>query len=673
MHDRLAAFILLLSSIFFSSIFLHAAEIRGKVVSVTGGEPLARVQVAVLETQREAVTTNDGSFVIQGLAPGHYTLRLNAVGYRLVTVDFSLTVDEATKEFEVTLVPDNFRRTEKVEVNGDLFQGPDSPAVNEINLTSSEIRETSTVLADDPFRAVQALPGVSASGNNDFFAQFSVMGTPFDDLSTYIDGILVPQPFHGTTSVNVTTEAATLSLLTSETMEDIRLLPVAYPQKYGDAVGAALDIQTREGSRTPPIFRISVGLADTELLGEGELGKGRKGSWLALARKSYLGYLLRSRLNETFTDVSFYDADLKLVYDLKPNQTVTFYGLGGHTLADLVRPPHELEPGQFKSGTDDLILLRGSWRWTINPHLLVDTRSAYLATPATTRDVNNTVISDTHYHEWIEGGSLVSAWRKDQVLEGGWTTRYVRRAESGTPLVGWRNNGYLQQTSSFLGNRLHLVGSVRFDTASQFAIHPVSPQLSAALQVTRSTAVQFGIGRYNQFAFPAFPGFTVGPVCLPAEEVLQTANHFSAGVEHRIGESARVRAIFFDRQNQSQATRSGGCPLFPPLNFQNVGQNYSRGVEFVVHSRSANRLSGWIGYTYVFARQNQFFSINLLSPPFLSPYFPTLEDQHHSLNVFASYRLTPSINLSGKFLYGSGFPVPSGTIDTTKSPPQLVG
>ena len=117
MRDRLAAVILVVSSILvFSSSYLHAAEIRGKVASVDRGEPLARVQVAVLvQAQREAVamavTTKDGSFVIQGLASGHYTLRLNAVGYRLITVEFSLAEDEAAKEFDITLVPDNFRRT----------------------------------------------------------------------------------------------------------------------------------------------------------------------------------------------------------------------------------------------------------------------------------------------------------------------------------------------------------------------------------------------------------------------------------------------------------------------------------------------------------------------------------------------------------------------------------
>jgi hypothetical protein len=680
MHDRLAGVILVASSILLSSSFLNATEIRGKVVSVDRGEPLARVQVAVLvEAQREvvaaAITTKDGSFVVQGLAPGHYMLRLNAVGYRLITVEFSLAVDEAAKEFDVTLVPDNFRRTERVEVKGDIFQGPDSPAVIELNLTSSEIRETSTVLADDPFRAIQTLPGVSASGNNDFFAQFSVMGTPFDDVSTYIDGILVPQPFHGEPGFN---QGATLSLLTSETVEEVKLLPIAYPEKYGDAVGAALDIQTRDGSRTPPIFRLSIGMADTEVLAEGQLGHSRRGSWLASGRKSYLGYLLRNRLNETFTDVSFYDGEGKLIYDLRPNQTVSFYGLGGHTVADLVHPPQALQPGEFKRGINDLTLLRGGWRWTVNPRLLLDTRSAYLRAPFTTSDLNNTVINNTHYQEWVGGSSLVWAWRKEHVLEAGWTTRYGSRtigsSTGNTAATGWRNDGYVQQASRFFGDRLHLVGSVRFDAASQFDIHPFSPQLSASLQVTRSTALQFGVGRYNQFGFPAYPGFVVpgGGICLPASESLQTANHFTAGLERRIGESTRIRATLFDRQNQSQAARNGSCPQFPPFDFRSLGKSYSRGAEFVVQSRTENRLSGWIGYTFVFARENQFFFLNP-AVRVLSPDFPTLEDQHHSLNVFASYRLSPSVHLSGKFLYGSGFPIPSGHIDTTKNPPQFIG
>jgi Carboxypeptidase regulatory-like domain/TonB-dependent Receptor Plug Domain len=670
MHDRLAAVFVVLSSIFFSSIFLHAGEIRGKVVSVDRGEALARVQVAVLvEGQREAVTAavtaNDGSFVLQNLNPGHYTLRLNAVGYRLITVEFSLAADEAATEFDVTLVPDNFRRTEKVEVKGDIFQGPDSPAINELNLTSTEIRETSTVVADDPFRAIQSLPGVSASGGNDFFAQFSVMGASYANTSIYLDGILVPSPFHGTDI----TQGATLSIFTSETLEDVKLLPAAYPEKYGDSVGAALDLQTRDGSRTTPTFRASIGLADSELLGEGEIGKEKKGSWIASARKSYLGYLLRNRLNDTSDNISFYDGDLKLTYDVAANQTVSFYGVGGHTLYELINPSQPLTPESVQRATNDFMMGRVGWRWTVNPHLLVETRAAYFQAPFYYRNPSDQPLDNDHYAEWVTGGSVVWNWQKDHVLESGWTTRRAGTSDEFTnynpdgtvqgtgsqSVVGWKNDGYVQQSSSFFGNRLHLVGGLRLDSTQQFDFHPISPQLGASLQVASATELQFGVGRYNQFEFPAYPPFQLPNGCAVGFESYQTANHYTAGVEQRIGESTRVKVLLFDRQNATSYRDS----LYDPITgtcistggFVNQERDYSRGAQIVLQSRTANRLSGWIGYTLAYSRESIPFG-------YIQIQVPTDEDQRHTLNVFASYRINPTVHISGKFLFGSGFPIP---------------
>ncbi len=213
----------------------YAAEVRCKITNAVGGEALGSVEVAVLGTRFVTTTSRAGEFSISDLPSGTYTLRLNAVGYRLLTIPVTLGAASDIREFSITMVPDNFHHTDRVEVRGDVFQVADSPATIEMNLNSSEIRETSTVFADDPFRALQTLPGVSAEGNNEFFAEFSVMGTPFSNVGVYIDDVLVLNPFH---EIGNFSEGASLGVLSSEVVEEMKLLPAAFPERYGDAAGA---------------------------------------------------------------------------------------------------------------------------------------------------------------------------------------------------------------------------------------------------------------------------------------------------------------------------------------------------------------------------------------------------------------------------------------------------
>jgi hypothetical protein len=658
MLRRLAGFLLLCAA------FAHAANIKGAVSDAVGGEPLGRVQVVVVENGTETVTSEDGTFQLRNLNPGKYTIRLNAVRYRTVTVALTLSSAEENKELEVTLAPDNFQRTDKVEVHGDVFQGVDSPAINETNLTSSEIKEASTVFADDPFRALQSLPGVSASGNNELLAQFSVMGAPFANVGVYLDDVLTQNPFH---SVADFANGASLSLLTSETTEEMKLLPVAYPEKYGDAIGAALDIHTREGSRTSPAFRTSAGLADSDFLGEGQLGRSKRGSWLASARNSYLGYLLHSLGRSDFADVSFYDADLKLTYDLTPNQTVNAHLLGGHT--DAKNRGAVVGVNDTKTGASDFYFYRAGWRWNVSHDLLLDSRAAYIRHPFIDSNNAGQELYNDSYSEWVGGSSAVWNWRKSHVLEGGVTLRrlqdrftYFGYTAPGQPPnsstrmmeADLRALGYTQQASTLFHGRLHVLGGLRWDDQQRLDSRPFLPQVSAAYQVGPSTQLQFGVGRYNQFLFP--DTFRPDPICSILTESLQRATHYTAAVEQRLGDATRIRLSGFDRQTENfeSVQHSPGCPATTSQATFSIGTGSSRGMQLVLQRRSANRLSGWIGYTLVFAQQVNSAVINGKN---YAQYLPALEDQRHSLNAFASYRLTPSINLSGKLLYGSGYPV----------------
>src|SRR5579864_7666814 len=401
---------LLCALLILASIASRAAEIRGKVTNALGGEALGEVQVSVLGTKVSVITSPAGEFTIPSLAPGKYILRLNAVSYRLLTVPFTLATDADIKEFSITMVPDNFHHADKVEVRGDLFQVSDSPATTEMNLTSSEIRETSTVFADDPFRAVQALPGVSASGNNEFFAEFSVMGAPYSSVGVYIDDVLVQSPFH---EIGNFSEGASLGVLTSEVVEEMKLLPAAYPERFGDTDGAALDIHTREGSRGAPLFRISAGIAASEILGEGSLGRARKGSWLVSGRKSYINYLIQNRISNV-ANIGFEDADLKLSYDATSRQNVNLFATDGHTEMSMNNLT-ALNIGEYASGTSDFTLARAGWRWAANPRLLVDARAAYTREPDQLFNTANALLTKTDHREWVGGAGISWAWAQDHV------------------------------------------------------------------------------------------------------------------------------------------------------------------------------------------------------------------------------------------------------------------
>jgi len=68
----------------------------------------------------------------------------------------------------------------------------------------------------------------------------------------------------------------------------------------------------------------------------------------------------------------------------------------------------------------------------------------------------------------------------------------------------------------------------------------------------------------------------------------------------------------------------------------------------MLQRRSANRISGWLSYTLGFARQRDGIE---------QTRFWSNEDQRHPANVYLNYRWTPSLSLSGRWVYGSGQPL----------------
>ena len=175
---------------------------------------------------------------------------------------------------------------------------------------NTELQNLSTALGNDPFRAVQNLPGVTAS--DDFYGQFAVRGAGPRHIGVVIDGVLVDQPVHGFTDQG---DLGSVSIINGNAVETMALMSGAYAAKFGGRTGATLDVETRDGARDKTATRVDADMLSLSATTEGPLGKDGRGSYFVSARQSYLQYLT-SKLQASGVSMGYGDLDLKFVYDL---------------------------------------------------------------------------------------------------------------------------------------------------------------------------------------------------------------------------------------------------------------------------------------------------------------------------------------------------------------------
>jgi hypothetical protein len=183
-------------------------------------------------------------------------------------------------------------------------------------------RAVASVLADDPLRAVQTLPGVSS--NNDFDACFSLRGAGYDRIGLFLDGVLLHAPFHTIESQTVTGSGTAFN---GDMVEQLEL--------HEGATGGVLDVETRDGSRTGVTVRAFGSASNAGAIAEGPLGKKKRGSWLVGARKSYLQYILERTFPDTSLIFGLEDAQGQLTCDLTARNNITLYVL--ESFSDLNR------------------------------------------------------------------------------------------------------------------------------------------------------------------------------------------------------------------------------------------------------------------------------------------------------------------------------------------------
>ena len=655
--------ILLLLSPFVVVAQERLITLRGRVVDANSGEAMANVRVVAKLTDRSTITGADGAFTLE-LPPGPQELYITTVTYGLVKKSINVS-DGTSSNIEIALNEDAAALTENVTISSGPFESTRTTSTFEQTLNKRELQATSSILLSDPIRAAQALPGVGS--NDDFRSEFSVRGAGFDRVGVWLDGVLTDNFVH--TVAGGYPDTGSLSVINSDAINSVSLLSGGSPANFGNRTAAVLDLDSRDGNRVKPSGRIAAALSGISGIVDGPISSG-KGSYLIAARKSYIGYLVR-RINDQneFANnppvLGFADVQGKLLYDLSERNQLGVSAIFGNFDYDRNRDRELLFVNSVFRGDSHNSLFNAHWNFTPNPQVFWQTR--FFAQKTSFKNVNRDelILNDGDRSQYGIRSDVSFQLPRSNRLEAGLYVRSLnvnsvsqRFSFANVPFDfgsfdqdGIEQAYYAQDTWKNERWRLQFTGGLRVEHSEITSQTLNSPRASLSWSINEHWRVHAMVGRYYQF--PDFEQIfgRLGSRSLRAER----ATNVSGGVEALVGDRVRVSFEVFNREDAnlffslSEPRLDGGFVSFGEFPFRNSLDGHARGFELTLQRRSANKLAGWISYSYLRTKLTD-------SQTGLS--FVADNEQRHLLNTYASYRFTDTWNLSSVFRFGSGPPIP---------------
>jgi TonB dependent receptor/CarboxypepD_reg-like domain len=636
--------------------------IRGVVRDERTGSAVPDAQIVLVDNGQHATCNSHGMFQLADLGAGPHLLQVSAPGYRARAVRIEASA-VGRHQIAIGLIPSQFARIDKVSVDASEALRPDARDHEPLALSAAQVENLGSVLADDPLRAVQALPGVTS--NDDFEARFSLRGEDFGRIGIYLDGVLLHDAVH---TLEGTDLSGSASLFNSALVGGLELYEDTRPAALGDSSGAVLEVHMRDGDRDRYTYQFTANLASAGLSAGGPLGRVNACSWISGFRKSYLQYLLVKTLTDPSMAFGIMDGQGRLNCQITPKNALALDLVDSYT--DLNRTSVRTTIG---ANSPMLIAQHAtaanlSWTYAPNGKTVVTSHAAWMDDKFTAQNPAYEPLGHGSYGEWVGSSNVTRALSSQDSFSVGGTVRimhdsgfiqtfdrvrYIQTFDryDGSDVL---TSGYFDNNWGAMRNRLRLTTGVRCEHDSTDRVSTCSPQAGLAWRVTESLHMRAGWGQYVQYPPVSILGSNLGtPALLP----LRSAQA-SVSLEQRLLPGASLRVEFYNRQDRDLLFQPYADPriigrtvFMPPVNpaYQNSLRGYGRGVEVTAQRNLSSGITGWLSYSYGRSRMRDGTTENA----FVSDY-----DQRHTANAYASYPIRRSVDLSARWTYGSGFPIP---------------
>jgi outer membrane cobalamin receptor len=210
------------------------AELRGHIADSRTARPIGDARIDVVGHAESARSASDGTFMIVGLEPRSYTIRVRAVGYIPRDADVELVNGRVTS-LDLDLVPTSTTLSAVV-----VRASVDTPSLGVATFDRAAIEASGR---RDVGELIASVPGVvvTQTGGPGSLAHASIRGSSSNEVLVVVDGVTLNSPVTGD---------ADLSRLPLDGIERVVVRTGAQSARYGSrALAGMIEIESRRPAR----------------------------------------------------------------------------------------------------------------------------------------------------------------------------------------------------------------------------------------------------------------------------------------------------------------------------------------------------------------------------------------------------------------------------------------
>ena len=670
--------------------------VRGKVVNASSNVGLPLVKIQLLDQQIGAISSEDGSYEIKGIAPGVYSFKASYPGFkdqiineitvtnaRSIDLDFFLEV-VVVEQKEVTIRANRFQR------NVESPLSLKSLNATEIERLPGANRDVSKVIA--------ALPGVASRAT--FRNDIIIRGGSPGENKFYLDGIEVPNINHFATQGS---SGGPVGLLNVNFIREVDFYSGAFPANRANGLSSVISFKQKDGNKDGLITNFALGSSDAALTFDGPIGK--KVNFIFSARRSYLQFLfaaLKLPILPTYNDFQY-----KVNVKLNDKNKISFIGLGAiddfrlnTTVNDKITDTIQREYNNFILGN---LSLQKQWNYTLGINYSHTSKNSVQTIVLSRNMLNNT---SSRYKDFIETKanklqdySSFEAENKLRMehtyLNNGWKWNvglgyeYARYFNStfnkitvqGSPLtIDFKSDLFMskaavfsQLSKGFFGEKVNLSLGIRSDISNYSSgmmnpFNQLSPSFSINYRITPSFALNANVARYHQL-----PSYTILGYRDMAGDLVNKSNnltyiqadHFVFGAEYLTKLNSRFTLEgFFKKYDKYPFS------IKDSISLANVGSDFgivgneavssnskgrTYGAEFLYQQKLFKGFYAILAYTFVVS---EFKDKNNL-------YVPTAWDSKNIVSFTGGKRFKKGWEVGFRWLFSGGSPYTPYDVETS--------